>query len=404
VEKNRTALLASHRAALDEALDGTLPSSYLLFEFGQIATTQGTFLFDQESADSVMAAYNENGRQLSFDYNHQLPRAISGDTRDGDAPAAGWFSLEVRDSGLWLVDIQWTPQAQTRLEAREYRYLSPWLLFDPDNGRILEILNIALTNVPSTQNMLPLVASAITDLAMPSVVWDNTTGIAFAPVTDTVTGTQPAWPEYPPFSITLHPSQLEQPTKETASTRKGERMQTLMELLGLPAASSEADAVQAVTRLNTESAALLALTGQDDGTAAMATISGWKAQAEAATELSTRLEQARADLETAKLDTLIQEGTRDGKLPPKLTDWARSVGSVQLAAFLAEAPAAVNREAGNTRREAAPNSSDSKPLQQVVAELKADATKAGRTLTHLDAIVTARRMYPHLRGDEGMTA
>lgn len=135
---------------------GEPPREFRIFPFGRVETTKGVFLFDQEAARRVMRAWRDYGNRLSIDYEHQALEPVS----NGPVPAAGWFDLEAREDGLWAVNVEWTPRAMELLRNREYRYFSPAFYVD-EEGRIVELINLALTNLPATKRMEPLVAKAV---------------------------------------------------------------------------------------------------------------------------------------------------------------------------------------------------------------------------------------------------
>jgi hypothetical protein len=127
---------------------------FRIFSAGKIPTRKGTFLFDDQSAASVLRAFREWGvDRLSIDYEHA---AVSGGTASGAAPAAGWFEPEVRKGELWAASVEWTPTAAKMIDDREYRFVSPTFLSEPKANRVIEVLNIALTNLPATRNARPL--------------------------------------------------------------------------------------------------------------------------------------------------------------------------------------------------------------------------------------------------------
>ena len=132
------------------------PKDVRLFKFGKNETTKGTFLFDRKAAESVMSRWNSYGNDLCFDYEH---RAVDADARAGDGKAAGWFKLAVRDDGLYAVDVRWTDRAAKEITDREWRYYSPTFEYEDKSGRILELVNVALTNIPATKDLPPLVAA-----------------------------------------------------------------------------------------------------------------------------------------------------------------------------------------------------------------------------------------------------
>src|SRR5690606_21758833 len=74
--------------------------------------------------------------------------------------AAGWFELEVRNGELWAVNVRWTPPAAEALRRKEWRFMSPAFSTD-DEGRITSLLNVALTNLPATRRLEPLMAASI---------------------------------------------------------------------------------------------------------------------------------------------------------------------------------------------------------------------------------------------------
>ena len=145
-----------HQIAVElYAVNGEPPAERELFPAGKTETSKGTFLFDAKSAEEVMSAYHDHGVELSFDYDHKMLDA-SGPPENGIA--AGWFRPEVRDGALWATSIRWTPRAAEMLRNREFRYLSPAFFAERSTGRITRLINVALTNVPATKNIRPLIA------------------------------------------------------------------------------------------------------------------------------------------------------------------------------------------------------------------------------------------------------
>jgi phage I-like protein len=108
---------------------------------------------DEAAASLVIAAFKSHGNDMVIDYEHQT-------LADGQAPAAGW----IRDlvwkgkQGLWAAKTEWTKRAKEYLENREYRFFSPVMLVSPKDGRVMRMLNIALTNSPRIKHLQPIVA------------------------------------------------------------------------------------------------------------------------------------------------------------------------------------------------------------------------------------------------------
>lgn len=135
------------------------PSEFRIFAAGKNETTKGTFTFDEAAAKSVMAEYAAHGIDVMLDYDH----ASLGSDRSPDpaqaGKAAGWFNLEVRRGELWAVNVRWTEPAAAALRRKEWRFMSPAFSTD-ESGRVLSLMNVALTNLPATRRLEPLMAAS----------------------------------------------------------------------------------------------------------------------------------------------------------------------------------------------------------------------------------------------------
>jgi hypothetical protein len=132
------------------------PTEFRIFTSGDVATTKGNFKFDSKAAESVMSAYVAHGIDLMIDYDHA---SLSDSPVDASlaARAAGWFQPEIRNGELWAVNVKWTPAADAALRAKEWRFMSP--AFATSEGRVTRLLNVAITNLPATRNLQPLMAA-----------------------------------------------------------------------------------------------------------------------------------------------------------------------------------------------------------------------------------------------------
>lgn len=126
-------------------------------------TTKGVFTFDEASAESVMAEYVLHGIDLMIDYDHASLSAMPVDPAQA-GKAAGWFNLEVRNGELWAVNVRWTQPAAEALARKEWRFMSPAFHTDA-NGRITSVLNVAITNMPATRGLQPLMAASLKALS-----------------------------------------------------------------------------------------------------------------------------------------------------------------------------------------------------------------------------------------------
>jgi len=145
-------------------LAGSGASSVMIAPWGEVCSTHGVFIVDEEAARLVMEAFAAHRTDLPVDYEHQsLGGAYASPT--GQAPAAGWIRAirAVRpgenggvEPGLYG-DVEWTDSARARLSAREYRYLSPVVLVRRSDRRVVALHSAALTNKPAIAGMKPIV-------------------------------------------------------------------------------------------------------------------------------------------------------------------------------------------------------------------------------------------------------
>ena len=107
---------------------------------------------DEAAAGGVIAAFKARGNDMVIDYEHQT-------LDDGQAPAAGWIKNPIWKGaeGLWAA-VEWTKKAKEYLENREYRYFSPVMLVGAKDGRVVRLVNVALTNSPKINHLQPIVA------------------------------------------------------------------------------------------------------------------------------------------------------------------------------------------------------------------------------------------------------
>jgi phage I-like protein len=133
-----------------------LPTEFRIFAAGMNTTRQGDFLFDEVAASVVMEAYERHGTDLMIDLEHL---SLDEESRAYDPDARGWCKLEVRNGELWAVAVTWTPDGESRLREKRQRYVSPVFAFNEKSRRVGRVLNIAITALPATDHLEPLVAA-----------------------------------------------------------------------------------------------------------------------------------------------------------------------------------------------------------------------------------------------------
>ncbi|TKD03436.1 phage protease [Polyangium fumosum] len=137
-------------------LSGDPPGEVLLFRAGVNKSYKGLLLFDEEAARRVLADFEAHGAELFFDYDHASLFGFS----KGAGEAAAWFRPEVREGALWAVEVRWTEEAAEKVRARKYRYISPAVDYELDSNRITRLINVALTNLPASHGLPPLMAAS----------------------------------------------------------------------------------------------------------------------------------------------------------------------------------------------------------------------------------------------------
>lgn len=135
------------------------PAEFRIFTAGVVDTSKGRFVFDEAAALAVLSEYEAQGNTLMIDYDHASLSPAPVDPAQA-GKAAGWFDLEVRGGELWAVNVRWTQPAAEALQRKEWRYMSPAFTTDAD-GRITSLMNVAITNIPATRKLEPLMAASL---------------------------------------------------------------------------------------------------------------------------------------------------------------------------------------------------------------------------------------------------
>ena len=146
------------------------PRERLIFPAGEFRTTKGTFIFDRQAADQVMADWAEWTGGLpqkgSADYEHdQSKEELPGHLKLDSAS----YDLELRQGALWAVNINWTAMAAQMIVNREKRFTSPWWLFERATKRICRYLNFGLVSLPATLGQAELVAASASETSKAAV-------------------------------------------------------------------------------------------------------------------------------------------------------------------------------------------------------------------------------------------
>jgi phage I-like protein len=301
----------SDSSAVDLDKSG-IPTAFRLFKFGVNQSEKGTFLFDAISAESVMNEYRLHGKPMLVDYNHGT--TLWDPTHD-QGISAGEFIPEVRgDGSLWATAIKWTERASEYLSAKEYRLFSPYFEHDALTGRVLRLINVALTNLPALDGIEPLVAANATDTeGADAMEWEKL---------------------YNELKVRFDAIDTENKALRAKLTAFEEK---------------EPDKASAVQLRAT----VLSLVGKGSSDEALGTIQALKASHETLTALNAKLAADKATSLDREFSTLLDQASEKGKVPKAARamweTWAKEDGVektlVRLRAFVETAPELVRTAA-----------------------------------------------------------
>ena len=268
-----------------------------------------TWKLSDVAGRALAAKLNQRHAKTRFnlDYEHQ---AMLAEENGQPAPASGWVTkFEWRDGeGLFSVGTQWTERAKQMIEAGEYLYISPVIVYDKKTGEVLDVINASLVNIPNLLDMNPVAQERVERL-----------NASFS--TD-------------PEQDSMNPI-----------------LKALLEGLGLPAteATTEAQATAALASLKTarsDYTALLKSLGvaeTTDAATASTAIVTLKSKAgaepdpakyvsvEKFNELHGQVAQLKAGDTDREVNALIDKAKAEGKLMPAAEDVWRAVGKSDIA-------------------------------------------------------------------------
>lgn len=253
---------------------------------------------DAAVATQMLTRLAARANPIVVDYEHQ---SLNAEANGQPAPAAGWIdpgAVSYRPGEGLVAAVRWTAKAAAMIDAREIAFVSPALVYDKTTGAVLDLHSVALTNTPAVQGMRPLAALA----------------------------------ERLGYSLPFDPP--EDTPMDLAALRS---------LLGLPDDADLAAIQQAVTALKTQADQVAPLTEQ---------VAALKAAPPATPdpaafvplavhqEALAALKRVGAETLDAELNSLIETGLAEGKIPGQATaEWLRGQGLAACRQYLADAPA-----------------------------------------------------------------
>jgi phage I-like protein len=113
----------------------------------------GSWNLSPAGAAKIVAAAKAKAIDYVIDYEHasMIPGKV--------APAAGWFKqLEARTDGIYVTDARWNDAALRMIDSKEYRFISPVIIYDDTSGDVEGLHNVSLVNHPALPTLTDLAA------------------------------------------------------------------------------------------------------------------------------------------------------------------------------------------------------------------------------------------------------
>ncbi len=115
--------------------------------WGKVESKNGAFVIDDTSASAVVAAFERHGAALSIDIEHA---SLDASVPPANRGAIGWLERIWAEADRVLFGlVKWTERGRELIQADAFRYFSPTFLVRKDDGRVVELLNGAITNAPA---------------------------------------------------------------------------------------------------------------------------------------------------------------------------------------------------------------------------------------------------------------
>lgn len=280
------------------------PTEFQLVPYGTIELLgEEDILVDEESAASIVAFFERRGNDMVIDYEHQTEA-----DPPVEAPAAGWIKRIINKGkdGVWAA-VEWTERAARYLANKEYRYFSPVYFYRKKDRKLMFIKNMALTNEPKTNNIVPLVAK-LDKGVVPKQLQAN--------------GMSKTTKKEEKIMLEKLIAFL-----KLAADASEEKVLAAVEALAAKAIALEAELATAVAK--TAAPEILAAVGaaeSDDIAAVVAKVEGLKATDTAAQQLSQQVASLRTELAEIKQADLIDTAMKDGKTDAaELDAWGREL-------------------------------------------------------------------------------
>lgn len=305
------------------------PEAIQVIPYGYHDTPKGAFLCDEGAAALVMEEFSLRINDMVADYEHQT---LSG----AEAPAAGWIKelLNKGPEGIWA-RIEWNARAKEYIKNKEYRYVSPVFLKRLSDNRVIKLINVALTNQPNIDGMVPIVNKAVFNLSVNKEDTMNKKELCKA--------------------LGLPEDSSDEAVLQMVNKLKGATAvvanKSVLDALGLKEGATEPEVVTAVTAMKqgavVANKAVLNSLGLKEGATeseAVATVMAMKQGSDKFVELSTKVATLEQNQKSRDAEEMVNSALKDGKITADQKDWAAKYASADqegFKVFIAKAPQVV---------------------------------------------------------------
>lgn len=311
------------------------PTEIRLLPIGPNETLFGTFNLDKDTAQAIVTDWNARGVDCSFDYEHAANSKVP-----VEAPAAGWYQLELREDGIYAVNIKWTDKAKKYIEGAEYRYISPTFYHDED-GNVTRFFNASLTNVPGTYQIEPMVAASenasahllkgkVMDVVEMKKKLIEELSSMIDKMLSEVSGKSDE-SEAPSEPVVDSP-------EEEASELAAKPEEKSMEECACASENPVGCACKGAMEGEKVKDKLQKLTGKSDTEEAFGVLYAFKDAYEELSKNTEELAKLSAIREETKVREMADTAVRDGRLPVAKREWALSLNAAQLGSYLEAMP------------------------------------------------------------------
>lgn len=315
-------------------LNGVVPTEIQVIPYAiNQQTPQGIFTCDEGCQSIIISEFITHINDMVIDYEHQTLMNV-------EAPAAGWGKRENLFSkgkeGLWLRNVDWTSKARNYIANKEYRFVSPVFLKRLSDDRVVRLINVALTNQPNIDGMVPITNKYVYDLT-------------------TAKEEKPMWKELMK-RLGLTETATEQDAivaiNKLADPVRILANKSVLAALGLTETATENDAIAAIKKLaesvrivaNKSVLTALGLTESATEAEITGTIMAMKQSHTQVGDLATQVKKLQDKLNASAASDAVAVAMKDGKITPAQKEWADEYAKRDLEGFkvfVAKAPVVV---------------------------------------------------------------